>query len=881
MDIKEIKARLSIEQVLRHYGDEVKGTAMRCPFHEDKSASMKVYFDTNVVRCFSGNCQHSGKTIDQIDYIMYRDNLNKHEAILEAGRRAGLCQGHPYGEPIKKEARQTPKTASTLTLEDVFKYMQNGFSRTRSAQEYAAKRGLDFLNLEIGYSSGQMHYKKESEYVSDLEALQIIKPLEKGGHITFAKNGIIFPLKDSAGQVCSLYGRSIDKKGHYYLTGRCGLYPGYPPRETKKVLLVESVIDTATLMQIKELSDYFILALYGTNGLTAEHKTALQALPNLEEVVLMLDGDEAGRKAASQYQSELVKLFSSFEEKNVLIKKVDLPQDADVNELWVNHQEPQLFLDLLQNAESPIIPRFGIESEEEHKPEASPKVTPQKTNYLDSSNPYDWRWDGACGNHSIKGGVDLKHWEQLKVTWVLELPSGQKSRQKFDLYDDRQVEKVCREAGQKLRLSPTELEKDLDELANLLEQHRQALAQVEKAKSSVISNFTVSVENRAKAIAFLSEGNLLQRLNESIGLTGIVGEEHSRLMLLIIASSYKNKRPLHALIQGSSGSGKTLLLRKIMQLLPPDDRYIWSRVTDSSLYNWGDRLRYKAIGIEDWDGLTEDAQYALRELQTGGELRSSTSEKQDNGKIEGQEKVTSGPIATLMCTTRGTVYEDNMNRCFLLAVDESSEQTRRIIDYQNADAEGKIDREAGERNTFFIQTILKVLEPCRVVNPYASKVQLPPKAQKLRRLNQLYQDFVSQVVWWHQYQRKKDAKGRIIATPSDLQAAAALMFDSIVLKVDELDGSLRQFFELLKAFVLKKEDGKEAHFGRLEVRQQLRLSKTAQHRFFKELEDLEYIKMTQYNRYRGHQYQITYWDDYQGLRAEIKASLKSQIEGLK
>src|SRR5690606_27104907 len=146
--------------------------------------------DTNVVRCFSGNCQHSGKTIDQIDYIMYRDGLNKHEAILKAKGMIGFI------EPIKKEVKpKTSKTVSTLTLEDVFKSMQNGFSRTRSAQEYAAKRGLDFLNLEIGYSSGQMHYKKDAQYLSDLEALHIIKPLEKpvsgtkltrGGHITFA-----------------------------------------------------------------------------------------------------------------------------------------------------------------------------------------------------------------------------------------------------------------------------------------------------------------------------------------------------------------------------------------------------------------------------------------------------------------------------------------------------------------------------------------------------------------------------------------------------------------------------------------------------------------------------------------------------------------------
>ena len=877
MEIHQIKAQLSIEAVLRHYGIEINSNRhIKCPFHDDQKASMKVYSDTNTVYCFAGSCKTAGKSLDVIDFIMYREACTKHEAILKAKSMIGFV------EPVKKEVKPTQKITSTLTLDEVFISFQKGFMLTKSAQEYARQRGLDNSLLGFGYNSGQLQHGKSTEFVEDMFALGLLVGTPEARRI-WAKQCIIFPLKDSAGRICSLYGRKIAGKGHYYLTGRCGLYPGHPPAETKKVLLTESVIDAATLLQVKELSDYFILALYGTNGLTAEHKTALQALPNLEEVVLMLDGDEAGRKAASTMMTDLQSLFCSASGissvDSIEIKKVDLPQDADVNELWVNHHEPQLFLDLvtsaetglLQNAKSPI----NTESEEEIKT----KPVPQKNNYLDSSNPYDWRWDGACGNHSIKGGVDLKHWEQLKVTWVLELPSGQKSRQKFDLYDDRQVEKVCREAGQKLRLSPTELEKDLDELANLLEQHRQALAQVEKAKSAVISNFTVSVENRAKAIAFLSEPDLLKRLNESIGLTGIVGEEHSRLMLLIIASSYKNKRPLHALIQGSSGSGKTLLLRKIMQLLPPDDRYIWSRVTDSSLYNWGDRLRYKAIGIEDWDGLTEEAQYALRELQTGGELRSSTSEKQDNGKIEGQEKVTSGPIATLMCTTRGTVYEDNMNRCFLLAVDESSEQTRRIIDYQNADAEGKIDREAGEKNTFFIQTILKVLEPCRVVNPYASKVQLPPKAQKLRRLNQLYQDFVSQVVWWHQYQRKKDAKGRIIATPSDLQAAAALMFDSIVLKVDELDGSLRQFFENLKVYV-QKQGGEEYTFSRLEIRRALCLSKTVQHRFFKELEGLEYIRLQGGYANRGYHYKIVFWDDNQRFRREIKQFLDDQLDKL-
>jgi len=496
---------------------------------------------------------------------------------------------------------------------------------------------------------------------------------------------------------------------------------------------------------------------------------------------------------------------------------------------------------------------------------------------LNTDEDYNWTWRGALGLHSIKGGVDLKHWEQLKVTWVLECSNDLKSRQRLDLYDDKQVEKACEAAARKLRLRAEDLEKELNRLTELLEAHRRKLSRQDKTLENKV--FELSAESKKAALEYLQSPNLLERLGASLGKTGIVGEEKARLMLLLIASSYKQKRPLHALIQGSSGSGKTLLLRKIMSLLPPPDCYTWSRVTESSLYNWGERLRHKAIGIEDWDGLTEEAQYALRELQTGGELRSSTSEKQENGKIEGMERVTSGPIASMMCTTHGAVYEDNMNRCFLIALDEGEAQTQKIIAYQNAIAEGLEDRLAQEAELLKIRNLVKILEPCEVLNPYASKVQLPPKAQKLRRLNQLYQDFVAQLVSWHQYQRKRDGKGRVIALPEDLKAAAELMFDSIVLKVDELDGSLRQFFERLKEFVLKK-GGEECSFTQREARQALSFTKVRLHYYLQELMELEYVQISGGYANKGYSYRIIYWDDNQRLRADIKSYLEDQLDKL-
>ena len=85
MEISEIKDRLSITEVLQHYEVTlIKNKQCLCPFHDDKTPSMQVYPDTNTVYCFSGNCSKSGKPIDVIDFIMYKESITKHQAIIKA-----------------------------------------------------------------------------------------------------------------------------------------------------------------------------------------------------------------------------------------------------------------------------------------------------------------------------------------------------------------------------------------------------------------------------------------------------------------------------------------------------------------------------------------------------------------------------------------------------------------------------------------------------------------------------------------------------------------------------------------------------------------------------------------------------------------------------
>jgi len=455
---------------------------------------------------------------------------------------------------------------------------------------------------------------------------------------------------------------------------------------------------------------------------------------------------------------------------------------------------------------------------------------------------------------------------------------------KLDLYEYNQVEKISKTVAEKLSLRKDLIEQDLSQLTNLLEFYRDK--QIHQKQGDNQKTVTVPTISATKCIEFLKRKNLIEEFNKLIGKAGITGENDNRVLLFIIASSYKMPDTLHALIQGSSGSGKTRLLKIISDLMPTEDVKKYTRVTDNSFYNQDEYFFvHKLVCFEDMDGLKEDAQLAVRELQSNEILISSTSIKDKNGSISGGERIVRGPIASLSCTTKGETYEDNISRSFLIAVDESREQTLKVINYQNQRAAGGINKEQEKRVATFAQNCMRLLKPYEVINLYATKIKLPEEAHKIRRLNELYQSFVRQITLLNQYQRKRDKQGRLITQKEDLQTACNILFESIVLKVDELDGSLRQFFERLKTYLIKKGGSEnnsqsDTNFTQREVRQYLHISKAQCSRNIGRLRAMEYITSQYSNNLRKVSYKIDYWDNYTKLRARIKDDLTNQINAL-
>jgi len=681
MEIPEIKAQLTLARVLQHYGLKPdKHGRLHCPFHEDKTPSLQVYYKTHTAYCFSSNCKTHGQSMDVIDFVMHKEGCTKHEALE-------ICKQLIGGVAIPVQADQLTRTA---VLTKMFTYFKNAVYNSKPAQEYIKGRALDGAKLEIGYNTGQFHHgtRRDELLIKSCLEVGLLSKHDRPGRTgeeayrPFAKYCLVFALRNPAGQVAGLYFRSTindSEQRHFYLKDRQGLYPRYPQSDTKKLILTESIIDAATLLQIPAITEqYSIIALYGTNGLTEEHLAAIKELSGLDEIIFWLNADAPGEEATKKHAATLQGLYPK-----LLITQVYMPAGEDSNSLAQTHSDTAIFMNLLEGRQTPGADAaklfLSFEKSIEKKKEQEVPVQPIKpvppSKDLDTTNPYKLGYQTDTAQYYIQGSLP-KTLDTLKVMLVIEhLGSGLKARNRIDLYEDKPVEKLCQEVSEKLQLRRDQLEADLYKLTDLLDQYREA--QLRNSMEGVEKPLPVlSVKERQELEGFAKKPRLIKRLNELLGQAGIVGEERNRIFLLLIAISHKMPETLHGLLQGSSGSGKTRLLKQVSDCMPPESVTKLTRLSDKVLYNFPEQYFVnRLLCLEDIDGLSEEAEFAFRELQSNGELNSATSIKLDNGQITSGQKTVKGPIASMACTTRGEIYEDNMSRVFLIAVDESAEQT--------------------------------------------------------------------------------------------------------------------------------------------------------------------------------------------------------------
>jgi len=463
-----------------------------------------------------------------------------------------------------------------------------------------------------------------------------------------------------------------------------------------------------------------------------------------------------------------------------------------------------------------------------------------------------------------------KHLE-VSVLGINKLKSSTKLRHNIDLYNDNQLEKLVRTAAERLEIGTSVLRSTLQQLTHKPYQKE------------------LSIREQKEAETFLKSNNLLEKTNELIGKSGVIGEETNRLLMYLIFTSRLTANPLHCISLGSSGVGKTHLQSKVAELIPQEDKVEITVLSANAFYYFNrTELQHKLILIEDLDG-SESVLYPLRELQSKKRITKTVVHKDTRGVTKTIHLTVEGPVSVAGCTTKESIYEDNSNRSFLLYIDESEAQDKKIMQYQRLLSAGKINQDEEFKAAELLRNVQRVLKPIKVINPYAEYLELPGSVFKPRRTNSHYLQFIEAITFYKQTQRESKVDTQTTAkagqageeyietTIEDIQEANELITEILLRKSDTLTGACRDYLERLKMYL---KVNKQTTFTNAEIRRNLRVKETTLRRYNKQLLAEYYIRRIRNAKTKSYAYEIVNVDEYKVLKDQINNALQACVHRL-
>ncbi|MEZ5490487.1 MAG: DNA primase [Gammaproteobacteria bacterium] len=353
---------------LRKTGKNYSGL---CPFHQEKSPSFSVEPDKQFYYCFG--CGVGGNAIG---FLMNFDGLDFPQAVEALAGEYGLEV--PREATSRAEQQRQSRAAQLLQLLDQAKH----FYQTRLRQDSNRQEAIDYLKTRglsgaiardfmLGYAppgwdnllsalgtteeqrklllEAGLVVEKEKQNRSDTD-----EPAGDGDNPHYYdrfRNRILFPIRNSRGQVVGFGGRVLSDEKPKYLNspetavfhkGR-ELYGLFEARRAnqklERALVVEGYMDVIALAQ-SGISN--AVATLGT-ACNANHLNRLFRLVN--EVIFCFDGDEAGRAAAWRALQASIPLMEDGREINFLF----LPEGEDPDSL-VRQIGKERFLERMDNA---------------------------------------------------------------------------------------------------------------------------------------------------------------------------------------------------------------------------------------------------------------------------------------------------------------------------------------------------------------------------------------------------------------------------------------------------------------------------------------------------------------------------------------------------
>ncbi len=892
-EIDRIKTETDLVALIQSRGVALKQQGANwtgfCPFHDDKETpNLIVTPGKGLWRCMSSAC---GATGNPIQFVEKFDGLSFRHAfeILANGGKAAF-EHAPDGPRTKATVPRLPcpledTAEDAKLLEQVADYYAKRLhaAENQAARDYLTSRGLDdpdlwqrfgigFADRTLGLRIPEKNRKQGAEIRTRLETLGVYRKTGRE-HL----NGCItIPIRDAQGDIVQLYGRRTDPKApkemrHLYLarplagifnadaiTG-LALPDGRP--QTREIILTESILDALTFIHHGMEN---ATCTFGTANFTAEIFEAIRTA-KIESVRLAFDADEAGETATAEAAKRLQAI-------GIECQAVRFPWGMDANQYAID-QGPEALRQSVRNAVW-LEPEKGMEAPQKSDlspfPNATEDTVHSSSLAAKSSAAKEEKalaqppapalakvgdcHEAAFGNRLYRiGGLEKNSsLEILKITLRLTCESLMHV-DSLDLYRDGDRRKFIDRAAEETSLTKDLLKRDLGKLLLLLEQLQETRL---NGPRTAAESPALNPADQAEALELLRAPDLLKRIVTAYDQAGIVGEETNLLSAYLAATSRKLTKPLAVIIQSTSAAGKSTLMDAVLSFFPPDEQIKYSAMTGQSLYYLGEtNLKHKILAIVEEEG-AEKASYALKLLQSEGELTiASTGKDPHSGRMETQEYHVEGPCSIFLTTTSIDIDEELMNRCLVLTVDESTAQTQRIhaLQREARTIEGILASERRKDIQRMMQNAQRLIQPMRIANPYARELTFTSGRTRTRRDHEKYLTLIDTIALLHQHQRQvitHTVNGRTVemlpVTLEDIAAANQIAPEVLGRSLDELPPQTRRLLEAIKAHVREtmkagQFEQKLARFTRREIRERTGWSGTQIRRHLDHLIELEHV----------------------------------------
>ncbi len=337
---RELLEKIDIVDVISSYIELKKignNYAARCPFHPDDTPSFYVSPSKGIFKCFG--CGVGG---DAIKFVSLYENVDYWEAVERLAQR--------YNIPIK--LRKKSKDSKLLTaFQRVADFYHSELRQNTKALEYLQNRGISSKTIGkfgLGFGGNTerlVEILKEEGLLELYEKTSNLVKIDEGIYRDLFKNRLVIPIRDIKGNVIAFGGRSLDGSHPKYVNSpesevfkkRSTLFGLFEAkdyiREKDEVIVVEGYFDLLSLWQegIRNC-----VAPLGT-ALTEDHAHILSKLA--KSVILLYDGDEAGRKGIKSVAPYLIQY-------GMQVKIALLPEGEDPDSLI--RKEPSILKEIIR-----------------------------------------------------------------------------------------------------------------------------------------------------------------------------------------------------------------------------------------------------------------------------------------------------------------------------------------------------------------------------------------------------------------------------------------------------------------------------------------------------------------------------------------------------